>query len=103
MKNSTVLAAALAAGLMTFAANAQEGGIQRVSTGPAKPEFGALSTKSVDRESVGGEAAGSKAKDDLADVLAKETEALAKRGLTAEELFHVAKMAKPEERYRDIV
>ena len=104
MKNLTVLAAALAAGLLTFAANAQEGVLQSVSTGPANPGIEALSTKSVDRESAGKETVGSKAKDDLMDALAKENEAFAKHGLTAEEIFHFAQAAtKPEDRYRDIV
>lgn len=104
MKNSTVLAAALAAGLMTFAANAQEGALQPVSTGPANPEVGTMSTKSAASKSAGKETVGSKAKDDLMDALAKENEAFAKLGLTAEEVFHATQAAlKPEERYRDIV
>ena len=99
MKISTVLAAAFAAGLTTFAANAQERSFQQVSTGPAKPEIGTLSMTSIGRRIIE-----SRAKDDLMDALAKENEAFAKRGLTGEEIFHVAQAAtKPEERYRDIV
>src|SRR5690348_10864256 len=98
MKNSTVLAAALAAGLMTFAANAQEGVLQRISTGPANAEIGTLSTRSIDTESTGGGTVGSSARDDLMDALAKENEAFAKLGLTAEQVFHAAQAAmKPEE------
>lgn len=103
MKNSTVLAAALAAGLMTFAANAQEGLLQPVSTGPSNAGIETLSTKSINTESAK-ETVASKAKDDLMDALAKENEAFEKLGLTAEEVFHAAQASmKPQDRYRNIV
>ena len=78
MKNSTVLAAAFAAGLTTFAANAQEEGSTQVSMVPAGT-IGAWTRDmriGKDEEVVKGEAA------------------QAKLGKTSEEAFHAAKVAK---------
>lgn len=99
MKNSTVLAAAFAAGLTTFAANAQERGFQQVSTGPARPEIDTLSMTSIGRRIIE-----SRTKDDLIETAEKKNDASVERGLTAEESFHVAQAStKPQDRYRDIV
>lgn len=81
MKNSTVLAAALAAGLTTFAANAQEEGARQVSMVSAGT-IGAWT-----RDARTGKGGG---------VASKET-APAARGLTSEETFHAAKVAKADE------
>jgi soluble lytic murein transglycosylase-like protein len=79
MKNSTVLAAAFAAGLTTFAANAQQEGSKQVSMVPA----GTIGTWTRDMRIGKDEAAKSKA-------------AQAKRGTTSEEAFHAAKVAKAD-------
>lgn len=89
MKNSTVLAAAFAAGLMTFAANAQEEGARQVSI---MPGIGHWTIE--------------------ASLISDET-AEPRRGLTTEEVFHAVKAAerdfakaaanKPEDRYRLII
>ena len=99
MKISTFLAAAFAAGLTTFAANAQERGFQQVSTGPAKPEIDTLSMTSIGRRIIE-----SRTKDDLVETAEKKNGASVERGLTPEEIFHVAQAStKPQDRYRDIV
>lgn len=88
MKNSTVLAAAFAAGLMTFAANAQEEGARQASAVPG------IGNWTID-----------------AAVVAKE--ASKPRGLTAEEILHAVKTAEkdiaktaakqPRDQYRLII
>ncbi|MBX3580535.1 MAG: transglycosylase SLT domain-containing protein [Rhizobiaceae bacterium] len=89
MKNLTVLAAALAAGLMTFAANAQEGGFTRVAMLPIMTPI------------TSGIAASQR------QVALPEKGVSSSRGLTSEEMFHKAKAQaaalKPEERYKPIV
>ncbi len=90
MKNLTVLAAALAAGLMTFAANAQE-------EGPRHPSAAHVPEVGVSKERNG---------------KAEEKAAATQRGLSAEEVFHaIAAVEKekqqaaatPEDRYKPIV
>lgn len=93
MKISTVLAAALAAGLTTFAANAEEGLLLQASTGPAKPGTDALSTTSINKDMIW-----SRSRDDLT-----EDDAPAKRAITAEEILHAAKALRPQDRYSDII
>jgi soluble lytic murein transglycosylase-like protein len=78
MKNSTVLAAAFAAGLTTFAANAQEERSTQVSTVPE----GTIGAWTRDTR-IG--------KDE--EVVKNQTEQ-AKRGTTPEEAFHTAKAAR---------
>ena len=87
MKISIVLAAAFAAGLTTFAANAREEGARQASISPVKP----------------GAAVAERVKDDRVEKTATEDAALAKRGLTAEEVFHAAKANEPETRYKSII
>jgi soluble lytic murein transglycosylase-like protein len=83
MKNSTVLAAAFAAGLMTFAANAHEEGSRQVLVVPA----GTIGAWTRDmRLEKNGEAGKS---------------AQLKRGLTSEEVFHTAKTEIKEPRQKD--
>ena len=79
MKISIVLAAAFAAGLTTFAANAREEGARQASISPVKP----------------GAAVAERVKDDRVE----KTE----KGLTAEEAFHAAKAKEPEIRYKSII
>jgi soluble lytic murein transglycosylase-like protein len=87
MKVPTVLAAALAAGLMTFAASGQElsGRMAMISVRPDNVFAG-------------------KVQDDQAGKA--EERPAETRGLTAEEVFHAAKAAeaaKPENRYKPII
>jgi soluble lytic murein transglycosylase-like protein len=79
MKNLTVLAVALAAGLTTFAANAQGEGARRLAMLPAKPETGVMDRRG---------------KDDIFEKIEEKTAAPPERWLTAEEIFHMAKAAK---------
>jgi soluble lytic murein transglycosylase-like protein len=89
MKNATVLAAAFAAGLITFAANAQEGATQAAMMAP---------TSSID---IGAQTPATKKAEEPP------------RGLTAEEVHHAIKVAEkdfaaaaknsPAERYKAIV
>ena len=88
MKNSTVLAAAFAAGLMTFAANAQEEGARQASAVPGIGNW-------------------------TIDAAAVAKEASTPRGLTTEEVAHAVKVAdkdiaktaarQSQERYRLII
>ncbi len=73
MKISTVLAAALAAGLTTFSANAQERGFQQVSTSPDQARIGTPSRASIGRRIIE-----SRGKDDLMDALEAKMLALAR-------------------------
>lgn len=79
MKNSTVFAAALAAGLTTFAAFAQEEAAMQAVAAAAQPP---IETTDL-------------AKDDLVGENDDRNAAPKKRGLTAEEAFHEA-AARPE-------
>ncbi len=91
MKNLTVLAAALAAGLTTFAANAQEEGAKQAS---------AISTK-IERAA---STQADRTKDDAIAEVRQKLVAQAERGLTAEEVFHAARAAETaEDRYKPIV
>jgi len=80
MKNSTVLAAAFAAGLTNFAANAHEEGFRQVSMVSA----GTIGAWTRDMR-VGKN-----------EEIAKDQTAQSKRGLTSEEVFHAAKVARAD-------
>lgn len=89
MKTSTVLAAAFAAGLTTFAANAQELGYQSVSIGPSEPQaWFATSARTADNE---------------IKIVETKDDSASERGLTAEEVFHAEAAPKPEDRYKPII
>jgi soluble lytic murein transglycosylase-like protein len=98
MKISTVLAAAFAAGLTTFAANAHERGFQQVSIGPAEPEIYTFRATAIERNIIE-----SRTKDDLIGTAETKGGAPIDRGLTVEEVFHVQVATRPQERYRGIV
>lgn len=90
MKISTVLAAAFAAGLTPFAANAQELGYQPVSMGTFEPQASM--------------ATAARAADDQVKRVDTKDDDASGRGLTAEEVFHAAAVAvKPEDRFKPII
>lgn len=90
MKISTVLAAAFAVGLTTFAANAQQVGYQRASMGSSEPQAPLATT--------------ARAADDQIKIVKTKDDSASERGLTTEEVFHAAAVAvKPEDRFKPII
>ena len=88
MKISTVLAAAFAAGLTTFAANAREEGARQASMNDRSQAGGAACCRAGSRTT------GSRRP-------AEDVPLRAKKGPTAEEAFHAAQSStKPESRYK---